>query len=196
MALLFLPVCSFYFDYALFFLVGLFTFISLVLFFLPVLHSIPFSLFNNIFFILLFIYFWWVREMKPWVNVCCWTCPGAQNLRQTHRGMAKLTDEQVATQKYKKHENQGKRILPKGCRINIVKMTVIESDYRFNSVDQKFSAIFQIKREKILSLLWKYKRSWRAKVVLRRKCWINMIPHLKLYFRTILATRTRCSADM
>lgn len=70
-----------------------------------------------------------------------------------------MTDEQVATQKYKKHENQGKRILPKEGRINIVKMTVIESDYRFNSVDQKFSAILQIKREKILSLLWKYKRS-------------------------------------
>lgn len=115
---------------------------SFLLFFLPLMYSIPFSIFSGSF-LYIIIYLFLVRERrklcgKEVLSECVlltwmWICPGAQSLRQTHGGMAEPTLLSLIVnvdrcQKYKEHVNQGQMILPKEGRINTVKMVATESD--------------------------------------------------------------------
>ena len=69
-------------------------------------------------------------------------------------------------------------------RINIVKMTTLPNEiYRFNAIPMKLPIAFFTKLEqKISQFIWKHKRSWTAKVVLRKNgvgsnqpSWIQII---------------------
>ena len=73
-------------------------------------------------------------------------------------------------------------------RINIVKMTILPNAiYRFNVIAIKFPMAFFIELEhKVLQFVWKHKRLWITKVILRKKTGTEGIrlPDFRLYYKT------------